>query len=238
MTAEPQATPTEPAPPTAATPRPRRRFQFSLATLLWLTTLVACLAALWPMYQRLRKAKEDLLSARAEISECHEEMSWPEVSDKTKVYARVARTWAEYSWNWRVYIPEQQSFRFCVSTSQIPVDGCPHWTDSIKLEPGVHWLGISLSSHTGTVELHTENTTRYTDQKMPTELNSPYCAGIHGDQKLADAGDPLVLLKESKRATASLTPKGCDKSEATACDGLMIWIEPASRFSRSSTDRY
>jgi hypothetical protein len=54
------ATSKEDEPAADAASLPRRRFQFSLATLLWLTTVVACLAAVWGMYRKLEASRADV----------------------------------------------------------------------------------------------------------------------------------------------------------------------------------
>ena len=65
MTSDPEASMNEPD-PIAAAPR-RRRLQFSLATLMWLTTLAACLAAVWGMYLLLEAGRAEVRLARAEL---------------------------------------------------------------------------------------------------------------------------------------------------------------------------
>ncbi len=86
MAAEQESTPNEPDP--AAPPLPRRRFQFSLATLLWMTTVVACLATVWAMYRELQRTKAELRAARDEVQKYRDETGYLDISDPNKLYAR------------------------------------------------------------------------------------------------------------------------------------------------------
>ena len=71
--------------PAAAGPpvSPRRRFQYSLSTLMLLTTIAALLCAIFAMYRELKQA-------RAEVRKYRGEMGYLEITDPKKIYAQGA----------------------------------------------------------------------------------------------------------------------------------------------------
>ena len=121
MTVAPESTPNSPNPVAAVPPLPRRRFQFSLATLLWLTTVVACLAALGVMYFRTKQSDAALRTAENRARGFRDEMGFLELPESTKIYVRGIGH-RKGQWAWRFYLPPGRQYRLVVATGTVKDD--------------------------------------------------------------------------------------------------------------------
>jgi hypothetical protein len=226
MSDDNESTPNEPTPPIAAPPLPRRRFQFSLATLIWLTTVVACIAAVWAMYRDLQKAKADLRAAHVEVSKYRGEMGYLDVVDPGKVYARSHRKLADFKWSWRLYLPESKMFHLCTAEHQLPAKDLPSkdygWE---PLDPGEHLIEASLDkTPEGQWYLHLV-IDGSSSRSLRFALDN-FTAGCSEEAEIepqleVDPGSPVVLLRLRKTAIID----GLLQGVREPCDGFMIWIE-------------
>jgi hypothetical protein len=218
-----QADQNEPDPSAAAPPLLRRRFQFSLATLLWLTTLVACVAALGITYRNLRETKRELQTARSLLAICRVEMGYLDVSDPKKIYARGLRTMEPYKWSWRIYLPKKLRFKLHASIGGIPYEAVPSTSDSeILLMPGEHLIDVSaIPSRDEKWKLHIKLLDGPgADRDMPSGWNDG-CETVgvfETKQEVVDSNSPLVLLRLRRIKNVYYYQP---------CNGLMIWIEEA-----------
>jgi hypothetical protein len=121
MTSDHDAPSKEPAPPIAAPPLPRRRFQFSLATLLWMTTVVACFATLGVMYVQAKRSKDALEAADRKVRNLRYEMGLLEIPDSTKIYVRGIGH-RKGQWAWRFSLPPGRQYRLVVATGTVKED--------------------------------------------------------------------------------------------------------------------
>ncbi len=214
----------------AAPLSPRRRFQFSLATLLWLTTLAVCLAALWAMYRDLQKAESELQTARDEVQKYRGEMGYLEISDRNKIYARAIKTTTNDQWSWRFYLPQVERYQVLIATDRISTEGFPDQSASIGgISPGEHRLDAFWEpGHDDKWRLHDEfdRDGNVMDCVMqPLNQNyAPEANGVVGaDQVIGDPGVPFELIRYLTFTTQAASGSE-DRMER--CDGLMIWVEP------------
>jgi len=99
-------------------PYRRFRFQFSLRTLILAITLAALLVGLWTTSREVRQARIELAKYRRDVG-------YLEISDPNKACARAVRTAGSMNWEWRIYLPEERSFRLRVLSKDIPEKGIP-----------------------------------------------------------------------------------------------------------------
>jgi hypothetical protein len=235
MTNDREASPNESDSTGGATPSSSsRRFQFSLATLLWLTTLAACLVALWSMYRELRQARNELRAARDEVQVYRGEMGYLDVSDPNKVYAHGIRTVETNKWSWRVHVPDKPNYRLCVATKRIPAEGIPPCNGSLSsLDSGEVLVDASAGASPDgkwrvTVKVTKRSGLGSVAYTVGTDMN-PLAGATQGrsvdetSQECLNPGSPLVLLRwrEAKKRQGSVD------WDPQPCDGIMIWIEEA-----------
>ncbi len=225
MTNDGGASQSEFDPAVGPTSPPRRRwFQFSLATLLCITTFAACLASLWIMYR-------DLRASRDEVRKYRNELEYPAISDLRKIYARGVTTIEDDKRFWRIYLPSKPKFGLYASTEHIPVEGFPVSQESIPLEPGEHLLETSLYAPYADeserreiyCQIQIDGGTVATIKMRPGGATE---AKRISTQKAADPGTPLILLRLRNMTTAN-DAHFTTNPNPQPCDGLMIWIEEA-----------
>jgi hypothetical protein len=238
MTTDPKASMNEPD-PLVAPPR-RWRLQFSLATLMWLTTLACCLLAIWAMYRDLQQTKAEaraqieqaqaeLQAARNEVQKYRGEMGYLIIADAKKLYARGITT-RPNKWSWRVYLPPGRLYEIPVLTVGIPETGLPSSASDamVNLEPGEHIIDAAVEEgHNGKWHLHiviSDNIMpRIWDEEIqPIRQDSHSIGGVfERAQQAADPQSGLILLQARKCKSQG----GSYVSDPQPCDGLMIWIK-------------
>lgn len=201
-----------------AVPR-RARLQYSLATLMWVTTAVACVCALVAMYRRMHRAESEVLRYR-------DEMGYLEIGDPRNVYARMLRQVGSNKWTWRVYLPAGHAFQFCTATERIPVHGLPAGRDALPAQaageqlidvdvveesPGLHRFMLRYSGNYHTIRLRSDGWD---------------CWFVTERQEVATTNHPLVLMRVRCHKTGkAASGQAIASSASEPCDGLMLWIE-------------
>jgi len=216
--------------PTADVWPPRRlRFQFSLATLLWLTTLAVCLAALLAMYRELRQARDDLRAARDEVQKYRGEMGFLDVTDRSKIYARGLKIISSANkWSWRVFVPQGRQFRLLLATSGIPATGfaVPEDTEGLGLPPGESLIDASVdSSELGwRIQLDSRHEFHTHMERQIQDPGAWISSSVVGEKYQIESGarEGLALLRVRKDKTIA---PGSNVIDTQPCDGFMIWIE-------------
>lgn len=217
--------------PAAAAPVGRRwRFQYSLATLMWLVTLAACLSAMFAMYRRLHQAEAATQTCRAEVRKYRDEMGYLDVSDRSLLYARQIPTILdgaehtmrpEHEW-WRVYLPEGHQYKLRYAVHRIPKDGLPERANAgyeISAGEQIVEADATWSLLGKVVEVRFYG--HHGDVLLPiSETHHQVGTGVSPHQQTAvEPGSPLVLTRV--RGVASSAASIPDEP----CDGYMIWIE-------------
>ena len=228
MTSDREASQNEPDPVVAA---PRRGIQFSLATLMRLTFLAVCLAALCAMYRDLQQTKVELQAARAEVRKYRDEMGYLDISDPNKIYARGFRTLEENRWSWRIYLPEKPEFRLVMTTKQVSKDGvwC-YGSQSTLLEPGEHLVDVRAGPGP-------DGKWRYRFEISGGGVGGSAMEPLGSDtqrsgvfetrQEAAEPGSRLELLRLRKCEITQRPSPGTYEAatDPRPWDGFMIWIE-------------
>jgi len=218
----------EVAPTVAA---PRRRFQYSLSTLMLLTTIVACLAALWATYRELKQARADRQAAIEEVKKYREEMGYLEIDDPKKIHARGVRlipnAAVAHRWSWRVYLPGARQFQVYASTSRIPIDGFPaeRWPP-IRTAPGENLIDASAEQGRDGkwyLSVHVRDVRGASRPMAPWK--SGCSRGVSEDgQQTWEPDKPLILLRYQN--DVEISPGHFESVEPPGTsDGIMIWIE-------------
>jgi hypothetical protein len=156
------AGPDDANPAVDAAPRSdRRRFQFSIARLLALTTIVAILAAIWASYRlELWQSERDLQTARHEIEIYREEHGCLNLNvAPTKIHSRALPHRNANRWERRFYLPEGRQYRLAMSTGTISEDDfpAPDGRSTRTLSPGEYvFCAYAESASSGKWRLHSE----------------------------------------------------------------------------------
>jgi hypothetical protein len=232
MSAEQESTPNSPDLAATAPPLPRRRFQFSLASLLWLTTVAACLAAVWVMYRDLRKAKEDLQAARDEVLKYRGELGFLEIHDPKLIYARGIKPTKRNQWSWRLFLPKGHHYNLLLATKGIP----PY--DRLPDEPNVDRVIQNVFPGEYVLDAFAEATRDhkwclhlgFADSDSPNDFDI-----VPLDEDSTEEGGIGTANQGEAVPTAGLELyryRVYDRSEVNGhpthpCAGFMIWIEEA-----------
>lgn len=222
----------------SAPPR-RRRLQFSLASLLWLTTVVACLVALWVTYRQLATLRQELeqvhvrdLELRDQLQFYRGEIGGVDTSDPSKLFAAGGR-WEpqDNRWAWRVCLPEKRQFRLCVATTRIPANGVPSGSSTL-LAPGGHSIVLTWKKPRNggpwTVWVGPVGKRGIVSNVQPLVGEATSQGVAPGEELTVNAEKPLVLLRLRKlKAIPGPPDSSSARDDPEPCDGLMIWIEEA-----------
>jgi len=234
MTREPEANSSAIAPNGTAPPT-RRRFQFSLIALLWLTTLVACLLALGMMYRDLQIAKTQLQAARDEVQKYRGEMGYLKIVDPNKIHLRALGQSGEH-WAWRFHLPERHRYRLLIASGALPDHELPVPNNrSIRnLSPGEYVLSaFAEPGLDGKWRLHSQifnNGLFYrgrasADDEIPA-LDKGFETGLGdlcGDVMITEPNERVRLLGCHIVVDEENSPAHSTKQS----EGFMIWIEEA-----------
>jgi hypothetical protein len=211
------------APPLA----PRRRFQYSLSTLMLLTTIAALVLALFATYRELRQARAERRAAVQEVKKYRDEMGYLEITDPKMVYARGVRTMAVNRWLWRVYLPKDRQFCVCTSTEQVPMEGFPSQCDRCPIGSGEHLIDVAAEEgRDGVWRLYYSVYDHNSINMAMSPLKNGYSiTGVsEGNQEAAWPDQALVLLRVQNPPETSAGHVASVVGPAAAT-GIMVWIK-------------
>ena len=204
---------------------PRRRFQYSLSTLMLVTTIVALLAALLVTYRQREEA-------RAEVKKFRGEMGYLDVADARKIYARSFRAPGDNRWAWRVYLPEKRKYRLYMSQTGIPQEGFPYHQCNTPIASGE--LLIDAAAQEGRngkwrlcvhVRGH-EDEGGFSTEMAPIPGNGWGSESVSSrEQKTLAPDKPLVLLRGRKMKDVGTVPGRDFQTDPGPTEGIMVWIE-------------
>lgn len=202
---------------------PRFRPRISLLSAILLTTIVALaigIAQIW----------REVGPLRAEVRRLRDEVGALSVADPTKPCAIRVRTTDEFTWKWRLWIPEGRSYVLKHASDKIPKQGLAQSTGSITLdEPGETWIEYRIAPdptagiwmdrirtpHT-TVGSSSQDWLKW-KRKLSTE------EGISYTTTSSEPGKVIILARERVSQTAAVSSNIEDPSA-----GFMIWLEPTN----------
>ena len=209
------------------TPR-RKRFQFSLLTLLLVVVMLGAIMGFW-------FAQRETNRLRAENRQLREELGVLAVGDPAKFYARALVVNDNLKWRWRIYFPNRRSYRINLQTARIDDFGRPSGSGSsttFLAEKGEYAIELEARKISpGHVELHlllpSGNMTTSAQTLEPgfddwADGSSTTSQLNHASTEY-DPDKPLELLR--LRAMQRTTPNS-STSATTPCPGLLVWIEP------------
>ena len=222
---------------------PKRRWQFSLKTLLIVVTLIALMMALWATNNKLHEIGEEYRyyksETKAEIEKYRAELGHLTISDPKRVHAAQVPT-LDGTWRWRVYIPEGRKLKLRNRAGRVPRTGYPGGM-AITMEPGEHTVWAGMQKNLEGRQVFTvkssgaETAIIFSDKdiawiKKYKELPRNSSGVLDGKTQSAEPGMPLLLLRSRvQKKTIDKAPDGTVIGSSTEpypgpADGIMIWI--------------
>lgn len=209
--------------PLAETPPPRRRLRFSLASLLWMVTVVSLLLTTILMGLKLHRFQR-------EVDKYRSEQGYLTIRDPSKVHAIGIRTHESYAYCWRVYLPPGRKYRLRAAFREIPGTGFPKdclqnhelpggespILAGVKAKPGEPPLGY-VECPGGHFFTPLENWAEGSQVGV-----IPECIGPESTMGF-EADRPIVLVRSQY---ADTTAKTIEFIPSKGYDGIMIWIDP------------
>jgi hypothetical protein len=114
--AEPPANAIQPDTQSKAVSIDRRRFQFSIRSLLLFTLIVALAVTSLLMYRRMTEAEKELVKLRNEVG-------YLKVEDETLFQAIAIPCEDPLTWKWRAYLPKGSKYSWHLNSGMIPATG-------------------------------------------------------------------------------------------------------------------
>ncbi len=219
MTSEPKSSPEITSDLDSPAPGARRLTtgQWSLKTILLLTTLAAILVAWWQNGQSRSELKQKISLARRYLNEL--------VVDDPQQFAatKLSPTW--YGTNeWNVHLPSGHRYQLHFAVSNIDDSNFPEAIKSIAIESGRHSIEINTNnaSINHGFQLVVDRSTTETIVSQPIQKTyASSSTGINqcGQQSITQ---PLVLYR-----LRFLTPSanGSYRTATGPTEGLLVWIE-------------
>jgi hypothetical protein len=198
-----------------------KRFRFSLGTLLFMTAILALAVTVWQLYG-------ELVPLRAEVRRLRDEVGELSMDDKAKLYAIRVRAGEDFTWKWRVWVPEGRAYEIRYAGDQIPKQGFPRATGMISFnQPGEHWIEYRISRHARSGDMMGELTANVGsvgggEQKWVSDSWVSTGDGVGTTTEEFDPGQPVVLTRNRISTTVNDSSKIEDPSR-----GFMIWLAPA-----------
>jgi hypothetical protein len=98
----------------AAIARPSRRgLRFSLLTLVWLLTVVACGVGIW-------QTGKQIVPLREEVARVRKELGYFPIDDPAKIQIRRVKNKVPNAWQWRLYLPTWRTYTLCSFHGRAP----------------------------------------------------------------------------------------------------------------------
>lgn len=162
-----------------------------------------------------------------EVRQLRNETGRLSIDDASKPHVVQVRTNDEFTWKWRVWIPEGRAYRLQLATQDIPKTGYPATQGMILLdEPGETWIEYRIApspNHHWMDKLSTSTASVGSSSQpwVKWSRRTGTAAGVgHATQVFEPAADILITRYcVSQQATSS------DKIEDPLA-GFMIWLEP------------
>jgi hypothetical protein len=165
---------------------------------------------------------------RVEVRELRNETGRLSIDDPSKSHVVQVRTDDDFTWKWRVWIPEGRAYRLQVATQDIPAKGYPATRGMISLDDaGEIWIEYriapsqdsenwmdKLTTPTGSLGSSSQPWVKWSRRTGTAE-------GASHDTKAFEPGTDILITRYrvSQKATST------DKIEDPAA-GFMIWLEP------------
>jgi hypothetical protein len=216
--------------PADRSPALRRRFQFSLRSLLLFTLFTALVLTSVLMHRRLSEAERELVKLRNVAG-------YLKIDDESKLYAIALDTYERHTWKWRIYMPKGKKYRWKMTAGDIPSNGIPNndkvWIIDPVSKPTVeggeqivslairkdsenHWI-MPLSVNSGGV-INWGSVPEELMSKIRSAGSCEECLG-KGGAIACDFDKPIVFLRRY------ITPSAGTPYDNERLPGIMMWLE-------------
>jgi hypothetical protein len=138
-------------PGVADAPSKRRRWRFSLGTLILATALGLAIPANYLQYRDVQATKRHLWGRHTQMSEelngllrHHELFDRMHGEDESLIHVSLVPTGSNEEWLWQITLPEHQRYRIFYAVEGIPSDGLPSRWSFGQEATGPTWLKVRL----------------------------------------------------------------------------------------------
>jgi hypothetical protein len=238
-------------PESTAKPPIKRRWRFSLGTLILATALGLAILANYLQYRDVQATKQFLWRRHREMSEelnglllSHERFDRVEDEDPTRIHVSLVPTGSDREWFWQIALPEHEKYRIQFAVEGIAGDGFSTLPFMSKDVIGPTWLKVRLDAEgcKGIPPPNTASTLIACQSFRRPYVHSPstrwatepqgWCCALPGelhlwsiagrDQRESFAPDaPPTLIR-----MRTVMREGVDASQPdTPGPGFLIWLE-------------
>ena len=193
----------------------RSRVRFSLRTLLLLALVAGSIILL--IFSRM---EIDRLVTENRL--LRDELGKLTIKDLGKVHVNMVPSHEEYTWRWRVYLPDRR-FRICMATAEIPEHGFPaDFSSSQSISyVGEHTLIMTVKKDSKQFYF-SFNGGGIRSSKPDSNLSwmKSFTSSDTGKASLVavDEGKPVILLRLRGNNPGS-------RHNPNPCSGVMLWID-------------
>jgi hypothetical protein len=217
---------------------PRRRPQFSLATLILLCLLIGAFVMMFLSQRKAQGLKSDLEKLQAENTDLRNQLGMLTVIDAAKVNVIAIPTLDDHTWRWRIYLPDGQNrkYRIHYTTDDVPpndfyqkgsrVFACDNGLEIVlsatirKNSGGVWLLKFAQSRTSETLGLKDAEAAALTSAIFVSQT------GVGGTKTIdADGRIELLRVRTIKRDREPELQEPLPAPNSDPCPGLLIWIE-------------
>ena len=200
-----------------------RRPRFSILTLIGLLTIAAMTLAIWQLYAELVPLREENRRLRDEVGELS-------IEDDAKFHAILMPQTNpnEFTYKWRIWVPEGRSYQLQFASGAIPKQGFPlGYGSGISInEPGEHWVEYRVFRDSDSGRWHDMLYTR------DVSISGSYQAWPDWPKRVGagtSVGDSTRVFEPGRRVELVRWRISQAQSAAQIEDpsaGYMIWLEP------------
>jgi hypothetical protein len=165
---------------------------------------------------------------QVEVRELRSETGRLSIDDPSKPHVVQVRTNDDFTWKWRIWIPEGRAYRLQMATQDIPAKGYPATNGMISLEqPGEVWAEYRIAPSQDSKDWMDRMTTpsgwvgSSPQPWVKWQRRTGTSEGVSHDTKVFEPGSDILITRHrvSEKATSS------DKIEDPSA-GFMLWLEP------------
>jgi hypothetical protein len=199
----------------------RRRWpRFSLLTALMLMTIMGLLITVAKLWREVGPLRADVLRLRNEVGSLT-------IDDATKPHAIRVRTSDDFTWKWRISIPQGREYVLKCACESIPKQGFPAEQGSITLsEPGEVWIEYRIAfdpqSKTWQDRLSTPSAYLGSSQQDWVTWPSKTTASEGVAYKTESHEPGKIILLDRERVSQASSSQNIEDPAA----GFMIWLVP------------
>jgi hypothetical protein len=204
---------------------PRFRPRISLLTALLLMTILGMAIVIVQLWREVGPI-------RAKVRQLREETGQLSIEDVTKFHAIEVMTGNELNWKWRVWVPQGETAILHFQLSNVPRIGVPVPRDSQTLQPGEHWITLSLTRESERKQWISNFATKDTIETQflrPDEYwfdwsdKTEASDGVINTTYVAKDNDKTVVLKRLRVDQVRNSPTIHKSDKPTA--GFIIWLD-------------